>query len=106
VAEERPLPRNQPLSRDHSWIPDATVATLRDVIARYLDGDRSVADEVEQLSASLASAARAKDFTPERMLIALRSLWRDFSFTQHDRLQLVALYDRIVKRTIDKYYED
>jgi hypothetical protein len=38
------------------------------------------------------------------MLIALRELWRQFTFSQHDRLQLAALYDRIVRRTIDIYY--
>src|SRR5690348_9161415 len=106
VSEERPFTGNQPLSREHNWIPAATVSTLRAVIMRYLDGQRSVDTDVEQLSASLANAARASSFTPERMLIALRSLWREFAFSQHDRLQLVTLYDRIVKRTIDKYYED
>jgi len=106
VSEERPFTGNQPPSHEHNWIPAATVGTLRAVIVSYLDGGRSVDADVEQLSASLASAARASAFTPERMLIALRSLWRDFAFSQHDRLQLVTLYDRIVRRTIDKYYEE
>ena len=105
MSNERPLARNQSLAGDHEWIPAATVATLREVIVRYLDGDRSDDADIERLSTSLATAARASEFTPERMLIALRSFWQDFAFTQHDRLQLAALYDRIVKRTIDKYFD-
>jgi hypothetical protein len=105
-VDERPFARNQALSREHSWIPEPTLETLRDVIARYLDGERMVENDVERLATALATAARTQEYTPERMLIALRALWREFTFTQHDRLQLAALYDRLVKRTIDKYYED
>ena len=43
---------------------------------------------------------------PERLLIAIRELWRDFGLSQHDRLQLASLYDRLVRRTIDRYYDD
>jgi hypothetical protein len=106
VAEESPFARNQTLSRDHNWIPGATVATIRSVIARYLDGDRSIDTDVERVAAALATAAHDSAFTPERMLIAVRALWREFTFSQHDRLQLAALYDRLVRRMIDKYYED
>jgi hypothetical protein len=79
---------------------------LRDLIVKYLDGDGDIDAGVEKLSASLATAAHENSFTPERMLIAVRALWREFTFSQHDRLQLATLYDQIVKRTIDKYYAD
>lgn len=106
MSEERPLARSQSLSREHNWIPAATIGALREVIVRYLDGGRDIDADVEQLSASLAKAAHDNSFTPERMLIAVRALWREFTFSQHDRLQLAALYDHIVKRTIDRYYQD
>jgi hypothetical protein len=105
-VDGRPLARNQSLPREHSWIPDTTVATLRDMISKYLGGDVTVDADVERLAASLATSARASELTPERMLIALRALWREFIFTQHDRLQLASLYDQLVRRTIDKYYEE
>jgi len=106
VSEERPVAARQSLSREHNWIPSATIATLRDVIVMYLDGGRDVDADVERLAASLTKAAHDNAFTPERMLIAVRALWREFTFSQHDRLQLAALYDHMVKRTIDRYYED
>jgi len=40
------------------------------------------------------------------MVISLRALWRHYTLTQLDRLQLTSLYDRLVRRAIDRYYED
>jgi hypothetical protein len=76
------------------------------VIDGHLDGRRDQDAEVEQLATGLATAAHDAELSPERMLIALRGLWRDFMLSQHDRLQLASLYDRLVRRAIDKYYED
>jgi hypothetical protein len=87
------------------WIPVATVAKLRDVTARYLDGDRNLTAEIESIAFAVARAAHEGNHTPERMLIAVRELWREFARSQHDRLQLAALYDRLVRRTIDRYYD-
>jgi hypothetical protein len=87
------------------WIPAVTVAKLRDVTSRCLDGDGSVGADVEAIAAAVAGAAHAQNHTPEQMLIAVRELWREFTPSQHDRLQLAALYDRLVRRTIDRYYD-
>jgi hypothetical protein len=105
-VDERPVGQNLTASGNHDWIPAATVTRLREVIARYLDGERNVETDVEALASALANAARDGAHTPERMLITVRALWRDFTLSQHDRLQLVSLYDRLVRRTIDRYYED
>lgn len=103
---DRPFEQSPSAARDQSWISSAAIAKIRSVVAAHLDGRRDLDGEVEAISSQLATAAREAGFTPERMLIALRALWRDFALTQHDRLQLAALYDHIVRRTIDKYYED
>ena len=97
---------NQMPAWDHDWLPAATITTLRGVIAKYLDGRRDVNADVEELAAILATAAHDAQYSPERMLIGVRALWREFTLSQHDRLQLASLYDRLVRRTIDKYYED
>lgn len=104
--DQRPVEQSQAAQRDHAWIPAAVLSELRAVITRYLDGGRDVAGGVERVSAALATAAHDAGYTPERMLISLRALWRDFTFTQLDRLQLASLYDRLVRRAIDRYYED
>lgn len=104
--DERPVEQNEAAQRDHAWIPAAALSELRLVITGYLDGRRDVDGEVERVAAALATAAHDGGYTPERMLISLRALWRDFTFTQLDRLQLASLYDRLVRRAIDRYYED
>jgi hypothetical protein len=92
---------------EHGWIPSTTVNSLRDVVSRYLDGERNnVGKDVEALAAALATAAHGAGHTPERLIIAVRELWRDLGLVQLDRLQLAALYDRLVRRTIDCYYQD
>lgn len=103
---DRPFEQNPATPREQSWISAATITQLRTLIAARLDGRRELDGGVELISSQLAMAAHDAGFTPERMLIALRALWRDFALTQHDRLQLAALYDHLVRRTIDKYYED
>jgi hypothetical protein len=105
-VDERPLEENQTSQRDHPWIPGATLAALHAVITGYLDGRRDGHDDVERLATALATAAHDAGYTPERMLISLRALWRDYTLTQLDRLQLASLYDRLVRRAIDRYYED
>src|SRR4051794_38376195 len=105
-VDERPLELGRPVSREHSWIPAMTVDRIRAVVAAHLDGRRDLNAEVERLAAELAKAAHDAEYRPERMLIAIRSLWREFTLSQHDRLQLASLYDRLVRRTIDRYYED
>ena len=105
-VDERPLERNQTAQREHAWIPAAALSELHGVVTGYLDGRRDVAAEVERLGAARATAAHDAGHTPERMLISLRALWRDFTLSQMDRLQLASLYDRLVRRAIDRYYED
>lgn len=104
--DESRLELGQANSREHGWIPVATVDELRGVVAAHLDGRRDLNAEVEKLAAKLAMAAHDAGYRPERLLIALRSLWREFTLSQLDRLQLASLYDRLVRRTIDRYYED
>lgn len=104
--DKRPVEQDQAAQRDHAWIPAATLSELRVVITGYLDGRRDADGGVERVASALATAAHDAGYTPERMLISLRALWRDFTFTQLDRLQLASLYDRLVRRAIDRYYED
>ena len=104
--DKRPVEQDQAAQRDHAWIPAATLSELRVVITGYLDGRHDADGGVERVAAALATAAHDAGYTPERMLISLRALWRDFTFTQLDRLQLASLYDRLVRRAIDRYYED
>ena len=104
--EQRPVEQNQATQRDHPWIPGSALSELRVVVTGYLDGRRDIGGEVERVAAALATAAHDAGYTPERMLISLRALWREFTFTQLDRLQLASLYDRLVRRAIDRYYED
>lgn len=104
--DERPIEIGRLAPREHAWIPVATIDKLRDVVGAHLDGRRDLDAEVEQLAAALATAAHDSGYRPERMLIDMRSVWREFTFSQHDRLQLASLYDRLVRRTIDRYYED
>jgi len=103
-VDERLVHQNLTPPRDQGWIPAPTVAKLRDVVRRYLEGERNVGSEVELVATAVANAANAAGHTPERMLIAVRELWRDLALPQHDRLQLAGLYDRLVRRTIDHYY--
>ena len=105
-VDERPVEQNQAAQRENAWIPAATLSELRVVITGYLDGRRDVDAEVERVAAALATAAHDAGQAPERMLISLRALWRDFTVSQLDRLQLTSLYDRLVRRAIDRYYED
>lgn len=104
--DERPVEQNAAAHSEHAWIPAVILSELRHAIAQYLDGRRDADDEVERVAAALAKAAHDAGYTPERMLISLRALWRDFAFTQLDRLQLASLYDWLVRRAIDRYYED
>ena len=106
ALDERPLEQSQPAQREHAWISADILSMLRVLIAGYLDGRRDVDAEVERLASALATAAHDAGHAPERMLIALRALWRDFTISQLDRLQLASLYDRIVRRAIRRYYED
>ena len=104
--DERPVQQNQAAQREHAWIPATTLSELRAIIAAYLGGRRDIDGEVERVAGGLATAAHDGGHAPERMLIALRALWREFTFSQLDRLQLESLYDRLVRRAIDRYYED
>lgn len=104
--DERPLEQRQTAAREHDWLSVATIGRVRGLIAGYIDGGRDVDSDVEQLAATLATAAHDAQYSPERMLIAVRALWREFTLSKHDRLQVASLYDRLVRRTIDKYYED
>lgn len=104
--DERPLEQNQAAEREHAWIPAAALSELRVLVTEYVAGRRDVDAEVERVASALATAARAAGYTPERMLISLRALWREYCFSQLDRLQLASLYDHLVRRAIGRYYED
>jgi hypothetical protein len=103
-VDERLLNDKVAATHEYEWIPGPTVGRLRAIVTRYLDGERGLATDVDQLATAMADAAHARGHAPERMLIALRELWRQFTLSQHDRLQLAALYDQIVRRIIDIYY--
>ena len=86
-------------------MPATTITRLHALTRRYLDGDRAISRDVEEIARALATATHDAELPPERLVIALRSLWRDFGFSQSDRLQLASLYDRLVRVAIDSYYE-
>ena len=106
MDDGREQPRGRAADADVvSWVDDGHVTSLRVVVGRYLDGDRRLATEVESLSAALASCARDKGYSAERLLIAIRALWRGLGLTHGDRLQVTALYDQIVRHSIEQYYD-
>lgn len=101
---EHPTRNQTALPREDGWLPASAVATLRELTARHLDGDRAVDGQLLDVAKVFAAATHAADLPPERLLIALRALWRDFGFSQSDRLQLASVYDRLVREAIDSYY--
>lgn len=103
--DQRAVGHEQTPLHEPRWIPLVTVAKLREVTSRYLDGDRNLGPDLESIAAAVAVAAHAGNHTAERMLIAVREVWREFTPSQHHRLQLAALYDRLVRRAIDRYYD-
>jgi hypothetical protein len=104
-VEKNPTRTPAPLSRDGGWLPAPVVANLRDLTTRYLDGDRAVDGAADEIASAFAVATHESGLPPERLLIAMRALWRDFGFSQSDRLQLAALYDRLIRIAIARYYE-
>lgn len=86
------------------WVEDGHVTSLRVIVGRYLDGDRQVTTDLHDLSAALASCAREKGYSAERLLIAIRALWRGLGLTHGDRLQVATLYDQLVRHSIERYY--
>lgn len=103
--DEHPTRNRAALPHEGCWLPAAAVATLRELTARYLDGDRQIDADVDGVARAFAAATLDASFPPERLLIAMRELWREFGFSQSDRLQLESLYDRLVRSAIDRYYE-
>jgi hypothetical protein len=101
---EHPTRNQAPLPRDGSWLPPHAAGRLRELTKRYLDGYRSIDEDVDEIASAFASATHDAELPPERLLIALRALWRDFGFSQSDRLQLASLYDRLIRSAIDRYY--
>ena len=101
--EPRPT-RNQAPPRDGGWLPAPAVAKLRELTRRYLDGDRAIDRDIEAVAGDVAMATQEASLPPERLLIALRAFWREFGFSQSDRLQLTSVYDRLIRRAIDRYY--
>ena len=93
------------LPRDGSWLPANAITKLRELTTRYLDGDRLIDQGIEEVASSFAATTHEAALPPERLLIAMRALWRDFGFSQSDRLQLATLYDRLIRSAIDRYYE-
>jgi hypothetical protein len=103
-VNEHPTRNQAALPRDGGWLPAPAVAKLRELTARYLDGHRALDGQIVDVAKAFAAATHDAELPPERLLIALRALWRDFGFSQSDRLQLASIYDRIVREAIDSYY--
>ena len=104
---EHPADDRAEVQRDGaSWIPAGGSEALRAVVRRYLSGDRRVGADVERLATELARAARRATETPERLLIGIRSLWRELGLSQGDRLQLAAIYEQLVRQAIERYYDE
>ena len=104
--EDHPADRHAAGSERASWLPPDGVDGLRALVRRYLDGERQLNPAVERLAAELARGARRNGETPERLLIAIRGLWRDLALSQADRLQAATLYERIVRHAIESYYRE
>lgn len=105
-VEELPMRGNVGSNRDGSWLPPVAVASLRELTIRHLGGTEASDGDIDRIAAAFATAAHDDEQPPERLLIAVRALWRDFGFSQGDRLQLASLYDRLIRTTIDWYYRD
>lgn len=103
--EEHPTRNQAALPRDGGWLPAAAVSSLRELTARYLNGDREMDRDIDAIARTFATATHDAGLPAERLLIAMRALWRDFGFGQSDRLQLASLYDRLIRTAIDRYYE-
>lgn len=88
-----------------AWLNTEHSAALRALVQRYLAGDRQLSDEVRNLSTSFCTCARAQGQSAEGLLIAMRVLWRDLGLTHGDRLQAATLYDQLVRRSIERFYE-
>jgi hypothetical protein len=104
-VNEQPTRNQAALPREGGWLPAPAVAKLRELTTRYLDGDRDIDADVAEVARSFASATLEANLPPERLLIAMRALWREFGFNQSDRLQLASLYDRLTRDAIDSYYQ-
>jgi hypothetical protein len=104
-VKEHPTRHETAVPRDGGWLPAPAVARLKRLTQRYLDGERAMDGDVQEIARSFSTAAHDAGLPPERLLIAVRSLWRDFGFGQADRLQLATLYDRLIRTAIDSYYE-
>jgi hypothetical protein len=104
--EDHPIDRQPPGSDRAGWLPADSVHVLRGIVSRYLAGERQLSSAVERLAAELARSARRSGETPERLLIAIRGLWRDLGLSQGDRLQAATLYEQIVRYAIESYYRD
>lgn len=103
--DEHPTRNQAALPREDGWLPAPAVAQLRELTKRYLAGERALEADVENVARAFALATLNAALPPERLLIALRAVWREFAFGQSDRLQLASLYDRLVRSAIDRYYE-
>lgn len=105
--EDHPADLNPAAPRDGTgWIPREGIDSLRDLVTRYLNGDRRLSADVERLATDFARAARRNGESPERLLIVVRQIWRDLGLSQSDRLQVASLYEQIVRHAIEQYYGD
>ena len=105
MKEERPAEPQAAGPRDGSESA-ARVEAMRAIVAAHLRGDRRARADVERLAVELAAVARREGDAPERLLIAIRKLWRDLGLPQADRLQAASLYELLVRRAIEEYYGD
>jgi hypothetical protein len=103
-VEDQPAERPPSSPDAMDWLPPEGGDALRALVTRYLRGERRLNADIEQLAADLARRARAQGETPERLLIGIRSLWRDLGLSQSDRLQAASLYEQLVRQVIEKYY--
>lgn len=107
MTEKRPAEPHAVPQRDGSTLEAAArVEAMRAIVAAHLRGDRRARTDVERLAAELAAAARRDGDAPERLLIAIRKLWRELGLAQADRLQAASLYEHLVRRAIEAYYGD
>lgn len=105
MKEEHPADRRAAAPHDGSTLSSASaVEAMRAIVNRHLRGDRGAIDDVERLAVELARAARREAEPPERLLITIRTLWRELGLAQADRLQATSLYEQLVRQAIEHYY--
>lgn len=87
-------------------LADETLASVRDALARALEGDAPPGDDLRIALRAMAHEARAQGMRAEQILLALKALWSALPQVRGapGRDQQSALLQRAVTLCINEYY--